>query len=352
VLIVSLVLIASDRPLTTASAIDFILSFSAFVVMLLLSVLLHELGHLIGGRLVGFHFLLLIVGPFKVQRIGPRLHYGWNRHLNLAGGLAASVPKDHRHLRWRMFLMVAGGPAISLLCTGLALYFVFRFVFSLEPWQQGLLLLFGAMNSAISLLTLIPLPTCGFASDGSRLLLLVRGGPTAARWCAAVALSYMAISQRPREWDRTVLEAALAVPDGSLDDVSAHFLAYSAALDHGDSAATTRHLTYFLTNRQAYPLALQPALFLEAAYWAAQQGDAPASRIWLEQATDGALIEPHTRARAKAAVLLAEGRYAEAAAASQAGLTFLAHRYYGPEADHEREILHRLLKTAESASEG
>lgn len=347
VLIVALVLMASDKPLATASSVDFVLSFSAFVGMLLLSILLHELGHLLGGRLVGFHFVLLIVGPFKVQRIGQQLHYGWNRHLNLAGGLSASVPKDHRHLRRRMLMMAAGGPAISLLCSGLALYLVLR----AETWPQGLLLLFGAMNSAISLLTLAPLPTCGLASDGSRLLLLLRGRPAAARWCAAVALSYTSLNQRPRAWDRTLLDAALAVPDGSLDDVSAHFLAYYAALDRGDSAAAARHLAYALANRQAYPPAFQPGLFLEAAYLAAQQGDATAGRVWLDQAAGGAFIEPPTRARATAAVLFAEGRYAEAVTTSQAGLTSLAHRRYGPEADHERDLLHALRQAA-AAAEG
>lgn len=347
VLIVALVLMASGLSLATASTVDFVLSFSAFVVMLLLSILLHEVGHLLGGRLVGFHFVLLIVGPFKVQRIGQQLHYGWNRQLNLAAGLSASVPKDQRHLRRRMLMMVAGGPAISLLCSGLALYFVLR----ATAWPPGLLLLFGAMNSAISLLTLLPLPTGGLASDGSRLLLLLRGRPAAARWCAAVALSYTALNHRPRAWDRTLLDAALAVPDGSLDDVSAHFLAYYAALDCGDSASTARHLTYALTHRQAYPPALQPALFLEAAYLAAQQGDATAGRVWLDQAAGGAFIEPHTRARATAAVLFAAGRYAEAVTTSQAGLTSLAQRRYGPEADHERDLLHALRQAA-AAAEG
>ncbi len=347
VLIVALLLIASDKPLATANSVDFILMFIVFVVMLLFSILLHELGHLLGGRLVGFHFVLLIVGPFKVQRVGRQLHFGWNRHLHLAIGLAGSLPKDHRHLRRRMLLMVAGGPAISLLFAGLALYFLLY----VEPWLQGMMALFGAMNSAISLLTLLPIST-GLPSDGSRLLLLLRGRPAAARWCAALALSYIACNQRPRTWDRTLLAAALAVPDGSLDDVSSHFLAYSADLDRGDSAAAAHHLAYALTNRQAYPAALQPALFLEAAYLAAQQGDAPAARIWLDQAAGAAFIEPHIRARVAAAVLLAEGRHREAATASQAGLTSLAHHYYGPEADHERDMLHALVKAAGSTSQG
>ncbi|MGK7312515.1 MAG: hypothetical protein ACN0LA_09770 [Candidatus Longimicrobiales bacterium M2_2A_002] len=76
----------------------------------------HEAGHLLAGRLVGFRFLLFIVGPLRVAREGDRVQVGWNRSLSLAGWLAATGPTPDRleRLRRRTAIMVAGGPLTSL----------------------------------------------------------------------------------------------------------------------------------------------------------------------------------------------------------------------------------------------
>ena len=51
-----------------------------------LGILVHELGHVAGGKLAGFRFLLLLVGPLKLQRTPEGFRFGLNRSANVAGG--------------------------------------------------------------------------------------------------------------------------------------------------------------------------------------------------------------------------------------------------------------------------
>ncbi|MFV9504937.1 MAG: hypothetical protein AB4911_10280 [Oscillochloridaceae bacterium umkhey_bin13] len=308
----------------------------ALVLGLPLAILGHELGHVLGGRLVGFRFLLLIVGPLKVDRVGERIRFGWNRSLGLVGGLAASVPNDDHKLRQRMLVMVAGGPLASLIIGGSSLLVVTHLVGSAP------LVVFAALNLAIAVATLLPLPTAGFQTDGRRLMMLLRGGARAERWCATALATAMTLVQRPREVPPALLATALGLPDASLDDLGAHTIAYSVALDQGDRAAAEAHLNYVLTHQARLPAALRPALGLESAYLAALRGEAEAARNEFEAARKGALIEAYTLARVEAAVLHAEGRPAEASARAQVGLDLLAKLQPGPSGIGEAELLREL----------
>jgi hypothetical protein len=87
---------------------------------------------------------------------------------------------------------------------------------------------------------------------------------------------------------------------------------------------------------------------VEAAYFEARhRQDAAAARQWLNQAPkDG--VEPQTYLRAEAAVLLAEGRYREAAVIATAALVVLPKSADPGGAIAEKEWLESIL--AESRS--
>lgn len=96
----------------------------AFVgLMLLIPVVLvvHEGGHLLGGRFVRFRFHLFVVGPLMVVRTAEGIRARLNTNLSLYGGLAASVPTAFHDLNRRMAVMVAGGPAASLMSGAVAI---------------------------------------------------------------------------------------------------------------------------------------------------------------------------------------------------------------------------------------
>lgn len=308
--------------------------------VLFLVLLAHELGHVLGGALVGFRFWLLIVGPLKVSRLGGRLRPGLNRSLGLYGGLAATAPEDDRDLPRRMAVMVAGGPAASLLLAALGL----GLAALLRGWPAGLALGLGGASLMIALATLLPLRSGGFYSDGARLLMLLRGGPAARRWAAAAALSSAYLNNRPRDLSPALVARTAELSDGSLDSVGAALVRYAWALDRGDIAAAGAAIDVVAANVASYPAPLRPSLLLEAAYFAGRhRGDPAAARRLLDQARGGAMVETYTRRRAEAAVLLAEGRRDEGLAAARQGLDAIRRADQTPQVAFETELLADLL---------
>lgn len=305
-------------------------------------ILAHELGHVLGGRLAGFRFRLLIVGPLKIDRNGARLRIGLNRSLALAGGLAAASPADDRDLRRRMLIYVAGGPATSLLLGAGALL--------VRPLLSGVpaltLSLIGFASLMIALVTLIPMRAGGFSSDGARILMLLRGGPEAERWCAVAILANDLFATRPRDLAPALIERSLALADNTPDHLSSVFVAYGWALDRGDIPAAEGYLETMLANLSAFNSALRPSVLIEAAYFTARHHtDAAAARALLDQA-HGGLVEPYTRARAEAAVLLAEGRPAEAQTLAAQGLR-QARRVAGAATQVDIDLLEAIVRASD-----
>ena len=78
--------------------------------------LAHECGHLLAGRLVGFRFQFLALGPLLVSRSeAGRVRVGLNREPALFGGAALALPTDDRDLVRRYTWFVAGGPILSVI---------------------------------------------------------------------------------------------------------------------------------------------------------------------------------------------------------------------------------------------
>jgi hypothetical protein len=190
------------------------------------ALLVHEVGHLLGGRFVGFRALLLIVGPVRLERNATGWRWRLNRSLALAGGLAASVPTlavEPSSLRVRTAVMVAGGPVASLVVGVLAVV-IWR---TLGSWSPGPapalpgqlvsigLLTLGACSAAIGLVTLIPGQTAGFQTDGARLLHLYRGGPNADRDAAVQAVIASSMGGTRRATGLRRFSSARGVDDGS-----------------------------------------------------------------------------------------------------------------------------------------
>lgn len=338
-------------------------------VVVFLVLLVHEVGHVLGGRMAGFRFLFLVVGPLELRRDGGVPHGGvphggvlrggvppgrargaglrvrLNRHVGLAGGVAGCVPGDDTRLRARMALFTAGGPLASLVLAVLALL-------SRRLWggvPGALLGLTGLFSAAVFVLTVLPLRGSGFASDGARLGMLARGGAEAERWCGLAALSAASMGGvRPRDWMAALLSRATALQDGSPDDVSATLLAYARAVDAGELDVAETHLQRALELRGRLAAAFQPGVALEGAFFAAYyRGDAVGARRWLELGRGG-FVEPHVRQRSEAAVLLVEGRAAEALFRARQGLTQLPRSWDAGGALLERDRLEALQRQAEA----
>ena len=244
----------------------------AFCVLALLLVLLaHEVGHLFGGRLVGFRAFLLIVGPLRLERS----ESGWTMHLNtslaLSGGLAGSAAIDARDLKRRTAVMVAGGPVASV-TLALGAWLALR-AFDLVPFDANAsfasfvtfftLQMIAGASAVIALATLIPMTTSGFLSDGARLLRLWRGGPVAERDSAIQAIMGSSLSGvRPRDWDPALIGAACALRDASMFEFIAQQFAQMHAADRGDIAHSLDQLRQLLQHVERVPKMMRPGIHL------------------------------------------------------------------------------------------
>ncbi len=166
-----------------------------FIGVLLATVFLvigtHEVGHLVGGRIVGFRFRLLLVGPLRVVRQDGRIRLGWNRNPFRHAGAAGSAPDerigslsdDPKRMRGRLAIVLVTGPVASLVAgvATLALFladvpdFLLRDRFA-EFTATRALSLFAAGSLAVGVITLLPGGTRSRPTDGSRILELLRTG--------------------------------------------------------------------------------------------------------------------------------------------------------------------------------
>jgi hypothetical protein len=288
--------------------------FATVIVGVTLPLFLHEAGHIVGGKLVGFRFALYVAGPIMITRVGERLKFQLHRQWSLYGGIAATVPVDDHDLLRRMSWMVAAGPITSLL-VGAASMGAAVLVDSSHTGLRFFLLVLGVSGFMNFVAVTVPSTTGGFLTDRSRFLLLRRGGIAAERAAASALLGARNMAgERPRDWPASSLSLLESATDTSFDSLlgqSSHVVKYYEDIGQPERALAT--LDRVVEHIDTLPSLLHPTLRLERAYLTAVvRGDAAAAREDLERIGPNALVEPWDRLRAEAAILFAEGNAAGA----------------------------------------
>jgi len=309
------------------------------VVSLIVAVLVHELGHVVAGYLVGLRVARVHLGPLEIRDHGrPRVRLV----RSLQAGVVL-VPFDRAAalgpLRWGLIVSTAAGP-LSGLVSGVVMISLAGGLRLGDPFS--LLQAVAQMSLILGALNLLPLRSGDQLADGRRILsLLVRNRECGQILAATLMLAEALSGRRPREWD----PALLAVMERSPEDVFARLVLYEAAIDRGDIEVAGRHLDAAVVLRKEKWTAADAILFTEAAYFTARhRGDARAARSWLGFAHGGP-VQGYTRARAEAAVLCAEGRGLEGRQRAVAGLASLARTRRRDE-DLCREQLEELARGA------
>jgi hypothetical protein len=293
------------------------LSLGIMIVGLVVSVLLHELAHIVVGYAAGLRVARVGLGPLEIRDYGrPRVRLV----RSLQAGVVL-VPWDRDAalgpLRWGLFASTAAGPLAGIVFGAMAM------------WLAGglqlrgpltLLQSVGQASLVLGVLNLLPIRTGDSLADGRRMFsLLLRTRECGHILAATMMLGEALSGRRPRDWDPGLLDAMERTPD----EPFARLSLYEAAMDRGEIEAAGRHLDAAVDLRRENWTAADAILFNEAAYYAARhRGDARAARAWLGLA-DGGTVLDHMRARAEAAVLFAEGRALEGRQRAVAGLASL-----------------------------
>lgn len=266
----------------------------------------HEVGHLIGGMSQGMRFLVLIVGPFgwHASVAGPR--FEWNTNLALMGGIAATLPTEvGASLRRQMLVLVAGGPLASLLLTVLAVALA-----SLsDPRFTAYGIFIAATSFGIFLVTLIPVRTGGFMSDGMQIIDLLRGGSAVIERSAIMHIFAQSLDGvRPRDWDPSSIDELKRIgADDPLRSTGAALYLLYRAMDSRDTTDIERYGREIEEGLASYPTGFKQSLHVELAICGWLKGDADAVRRHLGESRGG-VVEKSRRLLAQAALARLESR--------------------------------------------
>jgi hypothetical protein len=294
------------------------------------AVAFHEAGHLLGAWLRGGRFLLYQVGPLRLQRTPAGLALLRNRGINVMGGLAASILPDKGDLPARFRVLLAGGPLASF---ALAVTAFASLIQTSEPdvrvpwWDASLrifVVLTGLYSAIAFVITALPFEQGGFRTDGQRFLILLKSGPEARQEAAMLSLGVAAnTGVRPRDYPPHTVADALQLGDGSMTDLYARWFAYFAAADRKEWDKAREFLDQMMAGEPKLARFVADLVRAEYAWLLAEQGSDPATaRAWLESAGP-VEMDPSSRLRAEAAVLLAEGNRSLATDRAKAALVAL-----------------------------
>jgi hypothetical protein len=273
------------------------------------AVLVHECGHAVAGALGGGRFLYISVGLFKLVRGASGFRLERQRKVAF-GGLTAMSPPLDRPIAPYMAWFVAGGPLASLV-SSVAAYLI---VLASSGHVRTAAATYTLVSSFCFVISIMPLSSTGFFTDGTRLLIAARGGIRAARMNALATMNgLLAAGTRMSEMPQSITGLLGQSMEEGRDGVVAALTLHACALDRGDIAEADQWLAQALAWQQYWPPALRSGMYLEAAYMSARHHhDAAAARTWLSKTGTTPFTDRSSRLVCEAAVLIAEGRHEDA----------------------------------------
>lgn len=241
----------------------------SLILSIFLVLLIHELGHVLGGLAYGNRFALLIAGPLKVENENGKLKWGINRNLGAFGGLAMTIPTNTDNFKARRTTTVAAGPGASLLLALLALAPVFLLpLHALPSYFRFFLLCLGFLSFTIFVVTIIPMQSGGFMSDGAQLINIYRNNPTANRYEALLQLvAELQQGKRPKDISEEQIEKITSLGYDDTFGLSGLNYLYYRAIDRREWEDAEKYMKLFQEKIEVFPKAFQNALWTEVAIY-------------------------------------------------------------------------------------
>jgi Peptidase family M50 len=275
---------------------------------LYVSIAIHELGHLIAGKLAGVKaggvslraFVFSKYRRFWVFRLMPR---------NWTVGFYEPLVETSGFNLSRFFWMVAAGPIASILLTVLCAVIWTRYGTDTTQWVGSLFWM--GLFMVVSSVT--PFSEGVKKSDATILWQLVRAPRQVAVWMAMISIQAAdAKGVRPREWNLELFGELLSA-DVFVDEYpSFQLLAYYRRLDEGADALALEHLENALARCGRANNAMLQGLFLEAASASAFISNNPTqARRWHELASKLRKLKSPADV-VEAGIAMSEGRQADA----------------------------------------
>jgi hypothetical protein len=249
-----------------------------------LAVTVHEVGHLLAGRAVGFRFNSAQIGLVSLGVEHGRLRVRFHREITALGYAGMHVNGPVR-LRRRLLIYSVAGPTANLLSIpGTVLLVNYVFPRMGNSWAAAPAAQFAFISLIIGIVSLLPIHSATF-SDGARVGMLLRSPERTKRLLSIVAIGNLHDSGlRAKHWKRTWLRSAASVRDASSDEFIGNWLAYSSANDLKDAPVAAAHLERCLELSRILPPSRRDLIAQEAALFAAWfRKDGPLANKWIAQ---------------------------------------------------------------------
>jgi Zn-dependent protease len=263
---------------------NILVSVPTCVAALVLSILIHELGHLTCGWLIGFCFSFISVGPLTLKLVNGRPKVLIRRE-RVALGYAGMHIDKVRRLRQRMLFYAAAG-SVAQLFFGVVAALAARIInVQTHPALSVFLAQFAAVSMVMAFVSLVPFG-CSSTNDGSRIARLLTNKEYARRRVSLVSLGVQQRNGiRPKDWKQTWLRAALLPRDDSRDEFAGNWLAYVNANARKDKPLAGAYLERCLELSAFIGIETRNLLAQEAAVYCAWfRQEAGLAEKWLGQA--------------------------------------------------------------------
>jgi hypothetical protein len=287
------------------------------------AILVHELGHLAVGRIVGFHFNSIRVGWLSLAFEYGKLKLRVRRDFHIAG--YAGIQTDGvRRIRKRLAWFILGGPAANLLSVVAVVLIVNAFNLN-DPSFETPAGVFAFMSLLIGLTSLAPYGHRQ-RSDGARLMMLKTSREKTTRWLCLCALARQyRLGKGPKSWNAHWIKQATAIRDSTTDEQAARWLAYLAASDRKQADPAAYNLERCLELAGQSVATVRDTLALEAAVHTAWfRNDADKSARWLAQVKSPKQVPKLMQLRGAVALACAKGDFDGAIATWKDGQAMIA----------------------------
>jgi hypothetical protein len=273
--------------------------FAGLPFLLFAVIVVHEIGHLVCGKCVGFRLMSIRFGPLRISppfRVSVKFEPKTG-----AAGFVSMIPGKSENLRSRAMIFILGGPVANLLAGAVIL--CLKVGGSLGSVFAILSIVIGAAN-------LIPFRHLALISDGKRMLMLLKNAGQGERLLAILQLvAELQSGAEPENLSPDFIAKAIAVKDESPDTAAGYVLAYAAAWYQSEPDKAAQLLETCLEYAQFSAPIMREALRSDAAIFQARKRNrVDLAEQWLSEVPEKALF-PGLRLRAEAAILEAQGNF-------------------------------------------
>ena len=236
-----------------------------------LSITIHELGHLIGGIVVGLEPLAVVIASCTVRfkKDTWRPAFQWQK--GFSGGLTICTPKGRHMSRLQSFIYVLGGPVGSFLLGGMALW--------VGSWSHGLVALGAHCIALLSIVlggySLLPFTIKGLQTDGIRILSILRGGrPYEEMMAHFILFGQLMVDDTPENSSDALINILLNSKKYSPEWRAGHNFAYIKSLYRKEVGQAEKHLDSMCENSEdMFAILREPYLRVKICFHAIHHGN-------------------------------------------------------------------------------